>query len=251
MDYDKTAMPSAYDAGRGYSAAALATWLEVISRQIRADSVSKILDLGCGTGRFSGALAEHLGAKVVGVDPSEKMLAEAVRKADKDVAHVRATAEALPLADRCVDVVFISMVFHHFRDCDLAMRECHRVLRPDGTLCIRAGTTEQIDHYAYVPFFKRTLEILPSVLTSRATIEAAARKAGFIVSHHELVDSENAPDWSAYAAKLSYRADSVIVRLTEQEFREGMAALRNYAATAPRGIPVTEPVDFFSFTRTD
>jgi len=39
------------------------------------------LDIGCGTGRYSTALAAHFNAHVIAVDPSEKMLAEARKRA--------------------------------------------------------------------------------------------------------------------------------------------------------------------------
>jgi len=46
MNYDKTEMPAAYDAGRGYSPGVLAYWLDVISQSVPKGSVSEILDLG-------------------------------------------------------------------------------------------------------------------------------------------------------------------------------------------------------------
>jgi hypothetical protein len=54
MDYDKTDMPEAYDSGRSYSPAVLALWLDVVSRWVPKGTVAQILDLGCGTGRYSG-----------------------------------------------------------------------------------------------------------------------------------------------------------------------------------------------------
>lgn len=92
--------------------------------------VRKILDLGCGTGRFSEGLASRCGARVVGLDPSETMLAQACRKQQgHDVQYGRATAEAIPLVDGVVDVIFMSMSFHQFRDPQRAARQCRRVLR--------------------------------------------------------------------------------------------------------------------------
>ena len=85
MDYDRTTMPSAYDAGRGYPPAVLESWLRTIAAPLAGDHNGDILDLGCGTGRYTAALAAHFGARAVGVDPSEKMLAEARRKGGRNV----------------------------------------------------------------------------------------------------------------------------------------------------------------------
>src|ERR1022692_3288995 len=113
MDYDQTTMPSAYDAGRGYSPAVRAFWLQTIAAPLAGDSIGDILDLGCGTGRYTGALAAHFGARAVGVDPSEKMLAEARKKGGQNVSFLIGSGESAPLADASVDMVLMSMVFHH------------------------------------------------------------------------------------------------------------------------------------------
>jgi ubiquinone/menaquinone biosynthesis C-methylase UbiE len=247
VDYDKTEMPSAYDAGRGYTPALLACWLNVISRWIPKGTVSEILDLGCGTGRYSGALAAHFDAHVIAVDPSEKMLAEARKKPSERVRYECASGESLPLPDASVDVVFISMVFHHFEDPGRAVRECHRVLRAGGSLCLRAGTTDRIQTYPYVPFFARSRALLSGVLQSQSHIESTFDEGEFQLIGHELVRSEVATSWEDYAEKVAHRADSILAQLSDQEFEEGLAALSEYAATAPRTSPVVELVDFFVF----
>ena len=169
MNYDQTDMPAAYDAGRGYSPSVLAYWLEVIAQSVPRGSVSEILDLGCGTGRYSNALADFYDANVIAIDPSEKMLAEARRKASSRVRCERASAESLPLPNASVDMAFISMAFHHFDHPDRAAAECRRVLRPNGSVCLRAGTIDRIDSYAYVDFFPGSRPILHRVLQSQVS----------------------------------------------------------------------------------
>lgn len=247
MEYDKTAMPAAYDAGRGYPPEVLAFWLDVIARWVPKNAVSDILDLGCGTGRFSAGLANHFDARVIAIDPSEKMLAQARKKATGGVRYEQASGEDLPLAGASIDLVFMSMVFHHFEHPGRVVQECRRVLRPSGSVCLRAGTVERCDSYAYVPFFARTREILNRSLQSQTLIESIFTAAGFQLVAHELIPSQAAESWNAYADKLAYRADSILVQLSDQEFEQGLAALRNHAATRPPREPVTEPVDFFVF----
>ncbi len=247
MDYDKTDMPVAYDAGRGYRPAVLALWLDVIARHAPVDRITDILDVGCGTGRYSAALAERFDARVVAIDPSERMLAEARKKAPDGVRFERGAAESLPLADASMDVVFGSMVFHHFVDPDLAAAEFRRVLRPGGRVCLRAGTTEQLESYAYVPFFPASRAIIERSLTSRASIEATFARAGFSPISHELIDSEAGENWRDYAGRIAARADSILAQLRDSDFEAGLAALRRYAEGSSSADPVIEPVDFFVF----
>lgn len=249
MDYDRTTMPASYDAGRAYAPHVLEAWLETIASAVEGAPVRDILDLGCGTGRYSAALAGHFGAAVIGVEPSEKMLAEAAKKAGERVMLLRGAGEAVPLADASVDLVFISMVFHHFADPAKAAAECHRVLRPGGAVALRAGATDRIDAYPYVPYFPRTPELLARSLTSLAFIRDTFAGAGLDLTHHEVVSNEVAANWSAYADKTAWRADSILAQLTDVEFAEGMAALRRYAGGRPADEPVIEPVDFFAFRR--
>lgn len=245
MDYDKTNMATHYDAGRAYSPAALDHWLKTIARFVAGRGISVIVDLGCGTGRYSEALAAFFNARVVAIDPSDTMLAEARKKATGRVTYAKGCGEQLPLADACADLVFISMVFHHFADRTRAARECRRVLRPDGVACLRAGTTDRIGTYAYVPFFASSPAILKKDLQSSAAIEATFAEAGLRLVRHEVIDSELAPDWCTYAAKLTHRADSVLRQLPDDEFEQGLANLRDYA----KGVlgAVIEPIDFFAF----
>ena len=246
MDYDQTDMPAAYDAGRAYSPAVLALWLDVVSRWV-PNGASDILDIGCGTGRYSAALAEQFDARVIAVDPSEKMLAEARKKSTGRLRYARAAGEALPLPDACVNMVFMSMVFHHFDDPVQAVSECRRVLRRDGTVCLRAGTADRVGETPYLPFFPRSGAILNTAFHSQAAIEAIFIDAGFQLVGHELIRHEVAGNWKAYADRLAFRADSILVQLSDQEFEEGLAALHRHGVTAPPDEPVTELVDFLVF----
>ena len=248
MDYDRSEMPSAYDAGRGYARRVLEQWLKTIA-QFVPNPVSRILDLGCGTGRYSAALASYFSADVDAIDPSEKMLEQARKKPHARVHFRKASGEDLPLGDESVDLVFMSMVFHHLDSPESVARECCRVLRPNGSVCLRAGTIEQIPSYAYVPFFSRSAKILQDYLQSRAFVETVFAQAELELIHHELVSSEVASDWMEYAGRLEHRADSVLVQLSDSEFEVGLASVKQHARSHAGDGPVTELVDFFVFRR--
>ena len=72
MDYDQSTIPKTYDAGRDVSVAKKKLYLEFFADNIPADKVSDIVDLGCGTARFSEILADVFDARVVGIDPLDR-----------------------------------------------------------------------------------------------------------------------------------------------------------------------------------
>jgi ubiquinone/menaquinone biosynthesis C-methylase UbiE len=247
MDYDLTEIPAGYDRGRDHGREFLGLWMAALERHLHRLDVRRILDLGCGTGRFSEALATHFRAEVVGIDPSVKMLERAREKQHPDgVQYQLGSAEAISLPPRSVDVIFISMSFHHFVDRASAARECRRVLRDQGVVCVRTGTREQIQSYPYVPFFPSTPPKLVEVLPNHAELREPFEAAGFRLSTSEVIIQTIAPSWSAYADKLSAGGDSVLATLSVQEFQSGLAAVRRHVAEAANQT-VVEPIDLFVF----
>src|SRR5262245_4958665 len=110
--------------------------MSVVAARVAPARVRDILDLGCGTGRFSDGLAVRFNASVIGIDPSMKMLRQAMdAPARPRVSYAMGLAEVLPLLANSMDLIFISMVFHHFTDPQGVAKECARVLRPGGRLC--------------------------------------------------------------------------------------------------------------------
>jgi ubiquinone/menaquinone biosynthesis C-methylase UbiE len=73
---------------------------------------------------------------VIGVDPSPVMLrvARVLTRSSGTVRYARGTAEALPLADRSVSVLWTIASVHHWTDLDAALDEARRVLSPGGRL---------------------------------------------------------------------------------------------------------------------
>ena len=245
-EYDRTDIPSAYDRGRDHGPHLLELWARALEAYL-ARPPAQILDLGCGTGRFSDALSVHFGADVVGLDPSAKMLSQALAKPHAGrVRYARARAEAMPLRSGSIDMVFMSMSLHHFSSHEQAAEECRRVLRTDGRLFIRNGTREQIPFYPYYPFFPASHPILEEVLPSSARIRETYEAAGFHLVAQDLISQEIAPDWATYADKLTTRSDSVLARLSDEAFKSGIAAIRRHAEHADREA-VVEPIDLFVF----
>ena len=99
----------------------------------------RILDLGCGGGHASFAVAPHAGA-VVAYDLSSEMLAavrdEAARRGLGAIRTEQGNVEALPFADAGFDLVLTRFSAHHWRDLAAALAEMRRVIRPGGLVVV-------------------------------------------------------------------------------------------------------------------
>jgi ubiquinone/menaquinone biosynthesis C-methylase UbiE len=246
MDYDKTAIAATYDAARGYRPETMRQWLDRIAAHAPREP-KLIVDVGCGTGRFTHPLAERFKALIIGIDPSTRMLEGARAKpANGRVTFLQAAAERLPLDDGSADVVFMSMMLHHLADKPRAARECRRVLREGGRLCVRNCTRDIV--YPQSRFFPGMLPMLEADLPSSEDIVTLFAAAGLRSRAHEIVTQTVAASWQEFADKLALRADSFLARLPDSEFEAGMASLRAYAG-GREAEAITEEIDFFVFER--
>ena len=245
MDYDKTAIAATYDAARGLDPDGMTRWLDLVAAHAPPNP-ALIVDVGCGTGRFTYPLAERFGARTVGVDPSARMLQEARGKAQgRVVEFLQAPAEQMPLENGCADIVFMSMMLHHLADRAHAARECRRVLRPQGRVCVRNSTRDC--RFPQVRFFPGFRTIADAQLPSRDEVIAVFERAGLRLCAYQLVSQPLAANWQEFADKLALRADSFIVRLPMNEFEAGMAAVRAHAARSGANDAIVDHLSFFVF----
>jgi ubiquinone/menaquinone biosynthesis C-methylase UbiE len=102
-------------------------------------AAASVLDLGCGGGHVSFAVAPFA-ASVIACDPSSPMLgvvaAAAAERGLSNIVTQQAQAEALPFPDASFDLVITRFSAHHWFDVPAGLREARRVLRPDGVLVV-------------------------------------------------------------------------------------------------------------------
>jgi ubiquinone/menaquinone biosynthesis C-methylase UbiE len=114
---------------------------------ISTKSCKKILEVGCGTGRWINALKNnHL--KVFGLDYSLEML-KISKTNGANLKVVNADAVKIPFKKNIFDLIFCINAFHHFSDKDLFLKECTHALKQSGYLAIY-GVDPHIDKEWYV-----------------------------------------------------------------------------------------------------
>ncbi len=101
----------------------------------------KCLEIGCGAGRITQALAADF-AEVVAIDVSADMLALAQLVVPPNVTLEQVGGADVPIEDQSVDGVFTCHVLQHLEGLDVVaayLAEARRVLRPGGTLMVQLG----------------------------------------------------------------------------------------------------------------
>ncbi len=115
-----------------------APWAWERRRAMLLDAVrpgERVLDLGCGAGRFVAALRDA-GAEPVGVEIAQAALDRAARNAPGADLRLLEGDGSLPLEHASVDVVWCSEVLEHVPDTAHLLLEARRVLRPGGRLLV-------------------------------------------------------------------------------------------------------------------
>ena len=98
-----------------------------------AEPGERVLDLGCGAGRFVAALRDA-GADAVGVEIAEAALSRARVVAPGGDFRLLEDDGSIPLEHGSVDLVWCSEVLEHVADGAHLLQEARRVLRPGGRL---------------------------------------------------------------------------------------------------------------------
>ena len=116
-----------------------------------------ILDVGCGTGSLTFALAEHPElARIEAIDFSPTFVAAArARNTDSRVSIAEGDATELPFADRSFDRAMALLVLHFVPEAGKAIAEMRRVVRPGGTVAATVW-----DHYGGMPGMRMMVDTL-------------------------------------------------------------------------------------------
>lgn len=146
IQIDKRRVRASFDRAAAEYDAAAVIQREIADRTLERLDVIRlmpgtVLDVGAGTGYCSRALAERYPkSRVVLADVAPRMLQHARAEAGlwnrlrQRYVYLGADAEALPLADASVDLLFSNLTLQWCVDLDRAFREFRRVLTPGGLL---------------------------------------------------------------------------------------------------------------------
>lgn len=106
----------------------------LLARHLATDKV--VLDLASGEG-YGSALLSEVAERVIGIDIAPDVIAHARKQyRRKNLVFEQGSCSAVPLPDASVDLIVSFETLEHISEHEQMMRECRRVLKPGGVLCI-------------------------------------------------------------------------------------------------------------------
>jgi ubiquinone/menaquinone biosynthesis C-methylase UbiE len=201
--------------------------LDALVETVGQVSGLEIVDVGCGEGHLTRALAA-LGARVTGCDP---FMPETDWTAHKSGSYrlVTASADALPMADATADLVLFVFSLHHVpaAKLDAAIAEARRVLRPSGRLYVADPVAEGPHQYVMELFHDET-----SVRKAAADALSRSAKPRFASDHiARYIDVRRFAHFDDFAGRMianmrfnGYTKEAVLAPAVRQRFAEKFAA---------------------------
>jgi ubiquinone/menaquinone biosynthesis C-methylase UbiE len=180
----------------------------------------RVLDVGCGTGKFARVAAERGLAKVWGVDPSREMLDQARRRLPSSVGLKLGSAEELPFKPAFFDVAVLWTVVH-LVDRARAFTEIARVLAPGGRIAVVTFAPEHFRRYWQNRFFPSIAPIDLARHPSPEQLKAELAAAGFSDVRLIRLLQQAELDRETALERIRGRAISTFDLLDEAEIRSG------------------------------
>ena len=196
-------------------------WWRSFEEIVRAGDLRgrRVLEVGCGTGRFSHALEERELARAWAVDSSSEMVERA--KALGVNARV-SRGEALPFKSGWFDRAVLRMAAH-LVDRPRVFAEVSRVLAPSGRVVVATHDPDSFDDIWLTKLFPSVPAIERARFPDEPTLRAELAGAGFGIIRFARFEVERTLDRDHAIATIREKAFSTFDLLPPDEYAEGLA----------------------------
>jgi ubiquinone/menaquinone biosynthesis C-methylase UbiE len=190
--------------------------VQSLKQALRHTPSGRYLDIGCGTGNYTGALAQA-GLNIEGIDISNTMLTKARDKFPKIQFH-KTDARRLDMPDAEFDGATCILATHHINNNKQLFNETYRILK-SGYFVIFTATPEQMVWYWLNHYFPALMQRSIEKMASFKELHSDLTAAGFSDIQQTPFFITNAlQDWFLHAGK--YRPEIYL----EQSVRKGISS---------------------------
>ena len=198
-------------------------WWELVDLLVEEGDLRgrSVLDVGCGTGLLALALVER-GAKVWGVDTSERMLVQARAAVGRHVGLKLGRAEALPFKAGWFERVVLRLVVH-LVDREQAFPEIARVLAPGGRALVATYTPNHFEWFWLTSIFPEVRELDRARFPTPEALVQELRTAGFGSARVRTLRQRARVSREEALERIRGRYISTLRLLDEETFAAGLA----------------------------
>jgi SAM-dependent methyltransferase len=233
-------MAHIYDKHRGLDKQVMEILVQEIQEIASEHEKLSLLDIGCGTGNYSIALADVFSLEFTGVDISEEMLGKAKSKCPEGKWLLQ-DIETAEFEEESFDVILFSYVVQHI-DHVKTLPKIHRFLRkPHGKLLIVTDDHDQFHKNPYHRHIPRIMEIDLNRFPSVSSLKILLQGLGFDVSVRKTLEKRcisDEDDVRRLVRRGQDRYFSTLTLLTDEELYEGLARMEGSLLEETRGGPV-------------
>jgi ubiquinone/menaquinone biosynthesis C-methylase UbiE len=165
---------------------------------------ARVLDAGCGTGRYAIELARR-GFIVDGVDGSPELIAEAIAAVPADLRSVTFTVGdllALPVPGHAYDAVLCRGVLNDFLDAAdrrFVFTEFARILRPGGVLALDVREWDETVHRKRdEPLFRKSVSTSRGTLTFSSVTSLDEETKQLLISEEHVLNTGSGEQTTTY-----------------------------------------------------
>jgi len=108
---------------------------ELLLSKVILQENNNVLDVACGNSALLAAINKQIPINGFGIDIADQMIIGATA-GNPDMEFYTAGCEDIPFADNSMDVITVSVAYHHFPDMTAFAKEAERVLKPKGQIFI-------------------------------------------------------------------------------------------------------------------
>ena len=195
-------------------------WWEVCEALVREGDLAgrRVLDVGCGTGKFAAALSER--AKVWGADASPEMLDVARARAPR-VRFKLASADALPFKDGWFERATMWLVVH-LVERPRVFAEIRRVLADGGRLAIATFDPSYFGVFWFRDYFPSMEEIDRARFPTREDFQREFEAAGFGTPGFTRISQQAKVNREVEVERIRGRHIATFDLISDDEFHAGV-----------------------------